>query len=57
MAQNEVEIILGEPDYSPTEGQHYYSSNQKNRIGFTLGLVVEYEAGRLKSFELMPIGE
>lgn len=70
MPQSEVESLLGEPDYSPIEGQYYYSSNRKNAEGVILGLVVEYRkttyggaeikieiTGKLESFSLMPIGE
>lgn len=70
MPRSEVESLLGEPDYSPIEGQYYYSSNRKNAEGVILGLVVEYRkttyggaeikieiTGKLESFSLMPIGE
>ena len=70
MPRSKVEEILGEPEYSPVEGQYYYSSNRKNAKGVLVGLVVEYRrteyrggdihsviTGRLESFGLMPIGE
>ena len=70
MPRARVEEVLGEPDYSPVEGQYYYSSDRKNSKGVTIGLVVEYRkteyrggdihtviTGRLESFILMPIGE
>jgi hypothetical protein len=70
MPRAEVERLLGEPDYSPTEGQYYYSSDRKeaspdsaDRPWATLGLVVDYRDGnddvtdRLQDFTLGPIGE
>ena len=70
MPRAKVEEILGEPDYSPVEGQYYYSSNRKNSKGVIIGLVVEYRkteyrdddihtviTEKLESFRLMPIGE
>jgi hypothetical protein len=70
MPRAKVEEILGEPDYSPVEGQYYYSSNRENSKGVIVGLVVEYRrteyrgsdihtaiTGRLESFRLMAIGE
>ena len=70
MPRSKVEEILGEPDYSPVEGQYYYSSNRENSEGVTIGLVLEYRkteyrdddihtviTGKLESFRLMPIGE
>ena len=70
MSQSEVEGVLGEAEYSPTEGQYYYSSDKRNADGITIGLVVEYRkteyrsddihttvTGKLESFTLMAIGE
>jgi hypothetical protein len=70
MPPSKVEEILGEPDYSPVDGQYYYSSNRENSKGVTIGLVVEYRkteyrggdihtviTGKLESFRLMPIAE
>jgi hypothetical protein len=70
MPRTEVERLLGEPDYSPTEGQYYYSSDRKeastspaDRPPATLGLVVDYRdangavTNRLQRFTLGPIGE
>jgi hypothetical protein len=68
MARTEVEALLGEADYSPIEGQEYYSSDRsefvpKTDTKQTVGLVVEYrdEQGRLtaqlQQFELGLIGE
>ena|SRR5215204_1406322 len=70
MPRSKVEEILGEPDYSPVEGQYYYSSDRENAKGVTIGLVVEYRkteyrdsdihtvlTGKLESFRLMAIGE
>jgi outer membrane protein assembly factor BamE (lipoprotein component of BamABCDE complex) len=70
MARDEVERLLGEPDYSPTEGQYYYSSDRKeaspdsaDRPPATFGLVVDYRdadgdvTDQLQNFTLGPIGE
>ena len=70
MSRTEVERLLGEPDYSPTDGQYYYSSDRKedapnttDRPPATLGMVVDYRdaSGRvtdqLQSFTLGPVGE
>ena len=70
MRRSVVEGILGEAEYSPVEGQYYYSSDKRNAEGVTMGLVVEYRktayrsdgihttvTGKLESFTLMPIGE
>jgi hypothetical protein len=57
MPRVEVERMLGAPDYSPVEGQYYYSSDRHNQ-----GLVVDYRldgqmTDRLQDFTLGPIGE
>lgn len=57
MKKTEVEALLGEPDYSPTDGQYNYSSSERNRI-----LVVDYRldtqvTDRLQHFELMTTGD
>ena len=69
MPRAEVERLLGEPDYSPTEGQYYYSSDKKaasdgtDRPPATIGLVVDYRdangavTGTLQRFALEAIGE
>ena len=68
MPRSKVESILGEPDYSPVDGQFYYSSDKKNSRGVIIGLAVEYRkyvgtdtdmtvTGKLEWFRLMPIGE
>ncbi len=64
----EVEKLLGLPDYSPTSGLFYYSSDRRTEGGTTVGLIVEYrttdprtgetrETGKLESFALGPIAE
>lgn len=49
MDRSEVERLLGEPDYSPTDGQFYYSSDRRdtdeNPDGSPVGLVVDYRDG------------
>ncbi|MCI5151069.1 MAG: hypothetical protein D3916_17085 [Candidatus Electrothrix sp. MAN1_4] len=70
MERTKVENLLGEADYSPIEGQYYYSSdrreavdNGKERMNVTVGLVVEYcddqdkLTEQLQRFWLGPIGE
>ena len=69
MPRPEVERLLGEPDYSPTDGQYYYGSDrtapqgEDGTPGSTIGLVVDYRDGsgavtnELQSFDLRPIGE
>jgi outer membrane protein assembly factor BamE (lipoprotein component of BamABCDE complex) len=57
MPRRQVERVLGEPDYSPTDGQYYYSSSERTRV-----LVVDYREGekvtdRLQRFDLDSIGE
>lgn len=66
--RKEVERLLGEPDYSPTEGQYYYSSNRSEHAkdqgrDVTVGLIVDYRTqdgkvtDSLQKFSLGPIGE
>lgn len=68
MQRNEVERLLGEPDYSPIDGQYYYSSNksvyskiQERKVPF--GLVVDYRnrngviTETLQNFWIGPVGE
>jgi hypothetical protein len=68
LQRKEVERLLGEPDYSPIEGQYYYSSdqseyseNQERKV--SIGLVVDYRDSngritkRLQEFWLGPIAE
>lgn len=68
MLRSEVERLLGDPDYSPIDGQYYYSSDRSadsdNQAGGgTAGLVVDYrdESGNvtdtLHDFWLGPIAE
>jgi hypothetical protein len=57
MPRTEVERLLGVPDYSPTVGQFYYSSERDN-----YGLVVDYRrdghvTDQLQEFSLGTIGE
>lgn len=67
MDRGEVERLLGEPDYSPTEGQFYYSSDRRATAGdredVPVGVVVDYRdesgaiTGTLQAFWIGPIGE
>ena len=68
MGRAEVERLLGEPDYSPIDGQYYYSSDRSvysddQGKDVNLGLVVDYRdmngeiTDRLHEFWLGPIGE
>ncbi len=61
MARSKMEELLGEPDYSPVEGQEYYSSDRRETAGsgkekeqvkqidMPVGLIVDYrdEQGEL----------
>lgn len=64
----EAKRLLGEPDYSPTKGQYYYSSNKSEYSKeqdreVPLGLVVDYRdkngavTETLQEFWIGPIGE
>jgi hypothetical protein len=68
LSRGDVERLLGEPDYSPTEGLYYYSSAKKARSEqhdreVTLGLVVDYrdksgaDTKSLQKYQLGPMGE
>lgn len=66
MQRNEVERLLGEADYSPTNGQYYYSSNKSASIegrSVPVGLVLQYRdtndmvTTTLQRFWMGPIGE
>ncbi len=70
MRRADVERLLGEPEYSPTEGQYYYSSDRrdhlekdKDRPMATVGIVVDYKDAKgnltdvLQTFTLGAIGE
>ncbi len=69
MTRDEVEKLLGRPDYSPIEGQYYYGLSDRNtEEGTPVGLIVEYRrvnyrtgesiaSGKLESLTLGPIGE
>lgn len=68
MPRSEVERLLGEPDYSPIDGQYYYSSDRtvfsddQNR-DVSVGMVADYRdenggvTDRLQEFWLGPKGE
>jgi hypothetical protein len=68
LPRDEVERLIGEPDYSPTPGQYYYSSAKKTRSehhdrDVTLGLVVDYrdksgaDTKALQKYLLGPLDE
>ncbi|XOF35101.1 MAG: hypothetical protein ACL93V_07385 [Candidatus Electrothrix sp. YB6] len=72
MTRSEVEELLGKADYSPIEGQEYYSSDRREAAGsgkeqvnmsVPVGLVVDYRdeqgklTGQLQTFRLSRIGE
>lgn len=71
MGRAAVERLLGEPGYSPTDGQFYYLSKREvdldgGRDGYglvPLGVVVDYRDGngavtdKLQTFWIGPIGE
>lgn len=61
-----VFALLGEPDYSPIEGQYYFSSDQQSQSKNTsgvLGLVVDcidqngVYTGKVEALTFGPIGE
>jgi hypothetical protein len=57
MPRGQVTSLLGPPDYSPTDGQDYYSAADSKRV-----LVVDYRqddrpTDRLAKFELILMGE
>ncbi len=68
MPRTEVKRLLGESDYSPVNGQYYYSSNQSvysedQDRKVPVGLVVDYRdkngliTEMLQEFWMGPIGE
>ncbi len=68
MNRKEVENLLGKPDYSPIEGQYYYSStrteySEDQEKEVIIGVVVNYNDSNgdptpnLQDFWLGPIGE
>lgn len=70
MERSSVEELLGEADYSPIEGQEYYSSDRreavrhgKQEVQIPVGLMIDYrdEQGRVgeqvQKFRLGRIGE
>ena len=68
MTQTDVESLLGKPDYSPIEGQYYYSSTERvfsesQQRDVPKGLVVSYRdkdgmvTSFLQEFWLGPIEE
>ena len=70
MSRKNVEKLLGEPGYSPTEGQHYYLCNKKESPNggidneqIPIGVVVDYRdqsgelTNKLQDFWIGPIGE
>ena len=70
MKRQEVERLLGPPEYSPTKGQYYYGSDRRDGEGAAMTLVVDYNVteypgdeirtrltDRLQSFFFGPVGE
>lgn len=68
MPRKDIERLLGESDYSPIDGQHYYSSDRKEyseaqQRDVTVGVVVDYRDSSstitesLHEFWLGPIDE
>lgn len=67
MDRSDVERLLGEPDYSPTDGQFYYASDRRaadgDRDGSPVGVVVDYRdedgtvTDTLRDVWIGPIGE
>ncbi len=73
MKRTEVERLLGEPTYSPIEGQYYYSSDHMDYIEengskwkASVGIIIEYRdyhnnngilTDKVQGIWLGPIGE
>ena len=71
MKRTDIERLLGEPDYSPIEGQYYYSSDREDYLEngtvdqnkVSVGVVLDYNndegilTDELQMFWLGPIGE
>lgn len=68
MPKAEVDRLLGKPDYSPTDGQYYYSSDKREysdvqKRAIVVGLIVDYHnedfevTDKLQEYSLGPIGE
>jgi hypothetical protein len=68
MRREEVERFLGEPEYSPIDGQYYYSSDkseysEEQGREVAVGLVIDYRddlgkvTGELQEYWLGPIAE
>lgn len=68
MPRSDIEALLGVPDYSPTRGQYYYSTNKTiykkaHKRNVNVGLIVDYrdEAGddteTIQKFQLEQLGE
>jgi hypothetical protein len=68
MPRKEVDSLLGDPDYSPIDGQYYYSSDKRiydedQDREVPVGVVVDYRNDKdevteiLQEFSLGPIGE
>ena len=66
MPRAQVERLLGPPDYSPIDGQVYYSSDARDESRdppATIGLVLDYrdrtgaDLGTLQTIRFGPIGE
>lgn len=61
MTREEVEALLGNPDYSPTDGKYYYASSEKiystnQERELPIGLIIDYRSsngditGSLKNY-------
>ena len=71
MSRKKVQSLLGEPEYSPTEGQYYYLSDHREQANgnslseqkFPAGIVVDYRnqnlelTDSLQDYWMGPIGE
>ena len=71
MRRTEAEHLLGEPDYSPIEGQCYYSSDREEDSAngndghskVPVGIILDYRdkkgvsTGKIQTFQMGPIGE
>jgi len=71
LSRTEVDSLLGKPDYSPTEGQYYYLSDQKvppeknmeSDLTVPVGIVIDFrdkngdETKYIQGLSIGPIGE
>lgn len=61
MTREEIEVLLGTPDHSPTKGKYYYAPSQRSQSvsedeSFIIGIIIDYrsvngnETGSVQNF-------